>query len=149
MQLGKEKIYNDNFLKKGLDNIVRWDVLKINTKQEFYLEIISTNSNYKQGVRLAIDSGNGYVEINGIQAKEMHLWEDTVPKRIHVKCFSEEGVLSVYNVFDMGKERGGIRSQMDSCGMIIGKKDNKLFYYCNDAGFNSDFDKLVFSIEMF
>ena len=78
----------------------------------------------------------------------MYLWEDTAQKCVLVKCISEEGVLSIYNVFDLGKERGGRRSQMDSCGMLVERKENTIVYKCNDVGFQSDFDKLIFEIEL-
>lgn len=50
--------------------------------------------------------------------------------------------------FDLGKGRGGRRSQMDSCGMLVERKENTIVYKCNDAGFQSDFDKLIFEIEL-
>ena len=48
----------------------------------------------------------------------------------------------------MGKERGGKRSLTDSCGMLIEQQQNKIIYKCNDAGFKTDFDKLIFKIEL-
>ena len=45
-----------------------------------------TNSKYKQGVRIAIDFGEGYIEINGIKSKEFQLCEDTCPHNIIMKC---------------------------------------------------------------
>ena len=86
----------------------------VEREQEIYLEFTNTNSKYKQGVRLAIDVGDGYIEANGIQAKGIQLWEDTCPQRIKLRCVSSEGKLSIYNIFDLGVERGGIRSQVDS-----------------------------------
>jgi hypothetical protein len=50
----------------------------------------------------------------------------------------------VYNIWDKGKGR---QSQLLTSGMILEEKDNKIIYYCNDYGFETDFDKLVFSIE--
>lgn len=146
--LGRERIYNSVFAKMGIENIVRWDILEIKNEQNLIIKFLSTNSKYRQGVRLAIDEGDGYMEINGIRSKEMYLWEDTAPQYIPAKCVSSEGVLSIYNVFDLGEERGGRRSQMDSCGMIVEQKGNIFTYSCNDVGFQSDFDKLIFQIEL-
>lgn len=146
LEIGRKRIYNTIF--ENIDNVVHWEVLNVKSEQEFYLKFISTNSKYRQGIRLAIDAGDGYIEINNIRSKELYLWEDTVPQCVHVKCISEEGVLSIYNVFDLGKERGGRRSQMDSCGMLVERKENTIVYKCNDVGFQSDFDKLIFEIEL-
>ncbi len=145
---GKEKIYNYEFAKIGYESVIRWDVLDIKKEQELYLEFISTNSKYKQGVRLAIDVGDGYIEVNGIQSKGVQLWEDTCPKKVKIRCISSEGKLSVYNIFDVGLERGGVKSQVDSSGMLIEKKEESIYYKCNDAGFNTDFSKLEFKIKL-
>ena len=145
-EIGKKRIYNTNF--ENIENVVQWEVLNIKNEQEFHMKFVSTNSKYRQGIRLAIDAGDGYIEINNIRSKELYLWEDTAQKCVLVKCISEEGVLSIYNVFDLGKERGGRRSQMDSCGMLVERKENTIVYKCNDVGFQSDFDKLIFEIEL-
>lgn len=144
--LGTEKIYNKSFEKRGINSIIRWDILKIKNEQELLLEFISVNSTYRQGVRIAIDVGQGYLEINGVQAKAMQLWQDTSPQKVKIKCSSSEGVISIYNLYDLGKGRGGVRSQTDSCGMIVKHMDGKVVYSCNDVGFNTEFDKLVFQI---
>lgn len=145
---GKEKIFNDEFLKLGFKDVIRWDVVDINENQELDFEFVSTNSKYTQGIRLAIDVGEGFIEVNGVKSKEIQLWEDTCPKKAKIRCVSSEGKLSVYNIFDMGLERGGVKSQVDSSGMVVEREGNKLIYKCNDAGFQTDFDKLVFEIEL-
>ena len=143
-ELGRQILYNYAFP----DNtVIHWDVLKVQYGQVLCLEFISVNSKYRQGVRLAIDAGDGYIEINDKRSKEIYLWEDTCQGQVYIKCFSTEGLISVYNVFDLGKERGGIRAQTDSCGMLIECINGKKVYRCNDAGFATEFDKLVFQIE--
>ncbi|MBQ2901511.1 MAG: hypothetical protein IJE49_06635 [Agathobacter sp.] len=145
-EIGKKRIYNDLF--DYQTKVVHWDVLEIDNEQEIILEFIKVNSKYRQGVRLAIDIGEGYIEINGIQSKGIHLWEDTCPKRVKLKCISSQGKMSVYNIFDMGVERGGVKSQTDSSGMIIQETKEGILYRCNDVGFNSNFDKLEFKIQI-
>lgn len=145
---GRERIYNKEFEKRGYKSVVRWDVLEIEKEQNIYLEFISTNSKYKQGIRLAIDAGDGYIEVNDIQAEGVQLWEDICPKRVKIKCVSSEGKLSIYNIFDVGTERGGVKSQVDSSGMLIEEHDGYKVYKCNDAGFETSFDKLVFRIQL-
>jgi len=146
LEIGRKRIYNTIF--ENMKNVIQWEVLNVENEQEFYLKFVSTNSKYRQGIRLAIDAGDGYIEINNIRSKELYLWEDTAPRYVFVKCVSEEGLLSLYNVFDLGEERGGRRSQMDSCGMLVERNGNTIVYKCNDVGFQSDFDKLIFEIEL-
>lgn len=147
-EFGRERIYNKEFEKKGCKSVIRWEVLEIEKEQDIYFEFIKTNSKYKQGVRFAIDVGEGYIEVNDIQAKGIQLWEDTCPGRIKLRCVSSEGKLSIYNIFDVGVERGGVKSQMDSSGMLVEECDDYKIYKCNDAGFETSFDKLEFRIEL-
>lgn len=147
---GKERIMNDEYSKLGKEDVVRWDVIELekNKEQVLRFDFISTNSKYKQGVRIAIDFGDGYIEINGIKSKEFNLWEDTCPHNNIIKCKNSEGKISIYNIFDLGPSRGGIRSQVDSSGMLVEINDRCRIYKCNDAGFQTDFDKLIFEIEL-
>lgn len=144
-QIGTQRLYNNNFVEYKKD-VILWDVIAIKPEQELLFKIIGTNSKYRQGVRLAIDVGDGFLEINGIQSKGIQLWEDTCPEEAHIKCNSSAGFLSVYNIFDIGSEGSGVRSQVPSCGMILEETGNLYRYYCNDAGFETNFDKLIFEI---
>lgn len=141
--IGKERIYSKEFGDRN--DIVTWDVMKIRQGQDLILKFISTNSKYRQGVRIAIDTGDGYIEVNGYKLKEIYLWEDTAPKNVKMKCFSKEELMSIYNVWDTGR---GSRSFSYKCGMIIEKNSKKIKYKCNDFGDYTNFDKLVFEIEL-
>ena len=144
--VGKQRLYNRHFKEYG--NAVLWEVLKIKHEQEMEVEFVSTNSKYLQGIRFAIDVGEGYIEVDGEKSRQRWLWEDTAPKITTLKCVSEEGLLSVYNAFYEGPGTGGSSSQMDSCAMLVEEKDNTYTYRCNDEGFVTDFDKLVFRITL-
>jgi hypothetical protein len=148
--VGREKIYNNQFKGVEKDTAIQIDVLNIKKEQELILEFISSNSKYPQGVGLALYEGDGYIEINGQRAKAMRIWEDAVSNKIKIFCFSTEGLVSVYNLYDLGSNHkpSEIRSQLDSCGMLVEQKDNKIIYRCNDVGFEPKFDSLVFSIEI-
>ncbi|MEI5908418.1 hypothetical protein WAK64_15315 [Bacillus spongiae] len=84
------------------------------------------------------------IEIEGQMCPSLVLWEDTAPKEVMIKCFTDNGVLSFYNIWDKGTGR---QSQLHTSGMLISESDNRLIYHCNDIGFDTNFDKLVFSIE--
>lgn len=142
MEIGKERIYNHEF--KGRDDIIKWDVLNVEYGQSLKIKFISTNSINRQGIRLSIDYGKGYLEIYDIHNKGMIIWKDTSPKEFICKCFSEKGVISVYNIWDKGI---GMQSLLMTSGMLIKTEGNVSTYYCNDFGFETNFDKLIFSIE--
>ena len=146
--LGKKRTYNRNF--GDIDKeIIKWEVLSVHNRQRIKVRFISSNSENRQGIRIAIDVGKGNLTINGELGTEFVLWEDTCPKECEVECLSDEGYLSVYNVFERN-EQGIMRrnSQMAYSGMILEQKGNIYRYYCNDTGKKTDFDKLVFEIEL-
>lgn len=86
--------------------------------------------------------------MNSTKAKGVQLWEDTCLGRVKIRCVTSEGKLSIYNIFDVGAERGGIKSQVDSCGMIVEECGEYKVYRCNDFGFETDFDRLEFRIQL-
>lgn len=151
-EVGKERFYNDEFISLGYKDAILWEVLDIKEYQELNFRFISTNSKYLQGVRFAIDYGDGELEINGMKGKGFYLWENTCPEVVRIKCKSSKGKLSIYNAFDLGPRdacgAGGIATQVPSQAMLSEKSGNKIIYRCNDAGFKTDFDKLVFEIEL-
>jgi hypothetical protein len=65
-----------------------WDILEVASEQLLRIKIIGTNSKNRQGFRLAIDVGEGSLEVNNITAKEMYFWVDTAPDEFICKCFS-------------------------------------------------------------
>ncbi|MGM9635858.1 MAG: hypothetical protein ACI3YE_06865 [Candidatus Avispirillum sp.] len=144
MNVGTRRVYNKNF--KGRNDVIHWDVLKIKPEQELYLDFISVNSQYKQGVRLAIDAGEGYIEAGEYKGKGIFIWEDTFEGRIKIKCHSPEGLLSVYNAFI--RNDGRRVTLAAPSGMLIETNGNKTIYRCNDVGFETNFDKLIFQIEL-
>lgn len=147
--LGKKRIYNKNFTDVEED-IILWEVLAINNKQHIKVRFISVNSENRQGIRVAIDTGKGMLITNGVTGKAFVLWVDECPKEFEIECTSDEGYLSVYNIFEQKDwtGRNNTYSQMDYSGMILEKKENIYRYKCNNAELIDDFDKLVFEIEL-
>ncbi|MBQ2465327.1 MAG: hypothetical protein II507_10145 [Treponema sp.] len=146
--LGKRRTYNSNFGDVEKE-IIKWEVLSIQKKQLVKVRFISVNSENRQGIRIAIDAGKGTLTINGVSGRAFELWEDECPKEFEIECSSDEGYLSVYNIFERN-EQGLMRkySQMDFSGMILEQSGNIYRYSCNDTGRNTNFDKLVFEIEL-
>lgn len=142
-QIGKNRTISKAFGDR--DDIVRWDVLAVDEGQTVKVTFLSANSVFRQGIRIAVDVGEGHIDLDGEQAKGYQLWQDTAPAVIVLKCFASEGVISVYNIWDMGR---GVESQAHTSGMLIEQEGKRRMYRCNDYGLETDFDKLVFMIEM-
>ena len=122
--LGKKRIYNKNFVEVEKE-ITRWEVLSVSNKQHLKVRFISTNSENRQGIHIAIDVGKGMLIANGVTGKAFDLWVDECPKEFEMECTSDEGYLSVYNIFERN-EQGIMRrnSQMAYSGMILEQKGN-------------------------
>ncbi|GFZ30302.1 hypothetical protein CSC2_08280 [Clostridium zeae] len=138
-KIGKEKIINKAF--EGRNDVIKWDIQKISNGQNIKITFISKNSPKKQGIRLATDNG---IEVNGQLYTSIQLWDDTSPKEVICKCYTKDECLSIYNMWDKGN---GAQSQSHTSGMIVVENDNILTYNCNDIGFDTNFDKLIFTLE--
>ena len=87
--------------------------------------------------------------VNDIESKSINLWMDECPNGVVIECYSDRGLLSLYNIFEKLDAWGkGKYSQTAYSGMILERRDNIYLYKCNDTGIETDFDKLVFEIEM-
>lgn len=145
---GEKRIYNKNFhdLSK---NVILWEVLKIGEYQKIIVRFISRKSLHRQGIRIAIDVGDGFLRVNNIESKSINLWMDECPNGVVIECYSDRGLLSLYNIFEKLDGWGkGKYSQTAYSGMILERRDNIYLYKCNDTGIETDFNKLVFEIEM-
>ena len=153
--IGKKRLYNNNLDEK---EIIRWEVFYINGEQDIILRFISKNSLNRQGVFIGFIGCDGTIDIELEEKKDFYksgdFWEDTMPKEMKIKCKSNEGFLSVYNIFEKitdSPKINGIKqkySQMDFQGMKLEKNGNIYRYYCNHATKDSAFDALVFEIEL-
>lgn len=142
--IGKEILYNDFF--ENRKDVILWDVIKTKKEQEIEFKFISTNSDFRQGVRIAVDYGKGEFEVNDIRLREFYLWNDTAPEIVKIKCLSQEGLISIYNVWET--ERKKTEEQMPFSGMLVERNGNKITYRCNNGLLDTNFDELVFEIEL-
>ncbi|WP_129691686.1 hypothetical protein [Gottfriedia acidiceleris] len=144
MDTGIARIYSKSFSEKGMNNVIKWEVQPIKDQQLIKIKFINKGSFHRQGIWLKTDVG---IEIPALSEEiypSINLWEDTSPKEIICKCHSKNGYLSLYNIWDKGDGR---QSQSYSSGMIVEEKEGNFIYNCNDFGFETNFDDLVFSIE--
>jgi len=141
---GKEKMYSPDFPDR--DDVILWDIRKIEDGTIARVEFLSQNSPNRQGVSLSTDKG---IAVGFGGPDEIHpgvlVWQDKWPEPTTWKCLTDDGLLSIYNIYDKGS---GVRSQMYGSGMIVTEEEGKLIYHCNDVGVEDvKFDSVVFSLE--
>jgi hypothetical protein len=137
-----QRIYNTAFAEHGRSDVVLWDVLPITPEQVIKVMIESVASSWRQGVFLKTDPG---MLINDQYAPSVTLWADTAPPEVVCHCMSDNGALSLYNIWDSGRGRS-LESQAYSSGMLVEELPQGRRYRCNDIGFDTNFDKLVFTV---
>lgn len=139
-QIGKERLYNDAFANRS--DVILWDVLSVEGGEKLKVVFERKNSEWEQGVWIMCDMG---VTVDDQTGKSVYLWfERSSPSGVIVQCHTENRLLSIYNVWDRGR---GVESQSASSGMLVEELDNGRRYYCNDIGFETQFNKLIFRIE--
>lgn len=136
-----KRIFSKGFRERGRNDVIKWESQPISNGQEVKVRFVSKNSPHRQGIWLRTDCG---IEVMDNLYKSISLWEDTAPKESVIKCYTENGFLSFYNIWE---DEDGRDSQSYSSGMLFEQKGSELVYNCNDYDFNTNFDKLVFSIE--
>jgi hypothetical protein len=141
LDIGKERICNAEFAKRGLESVVKWDILPVLNDEIIRVVFEEINSVWRQGMWLRTDRG---LEVNAEVCPSIVLWYDTSPKEVFCRCLTSDGCLSVYNIWDKGDGRN---SQALSSGMLTEELPNGRRYRCNDIGFDTRFDKLVVRIE--
>lgn len=108
------------------------------------LELLSTNSKWKQGIKL---NTKGSITVAGQTiTKGVFLWEDTMPKEVVFSVSSKDGLLQVSNAWNTGD--GVAHSWLNGAAMYVEEMDNgRRVYHCNDGFPDENFDDIVFSIE--
>jgi hypothetical protein len=139
MQIPSTRIYNKSF--KNIKEVVLMDIFPVKNKEIIELTFESKNSDWRQGVWLACDQG---LEINNQRIKSTELWFDSAPTKVSIECFTSNGLLTVYNVWE---DSHGRNSQSHTSGMLVDELPLGRRYRCNDIGFQTNFDKIVFRIE--
>lgn len=119
------------------------DRISVTDGQQIRVFFESANSDWRQGVHLAID---GVFEVNGqIVKKAIVLWNDTAPREVPLKVRSKKGECLVKNVWDVGD--GVMHSWHNGSGMIVEEIASGRRYKCNDGLPDDDFTNIIFRIE--
>lgn len=145
---GKKRIINTCF-DNATTEIIKREVLPVNHEQHIKVRFLKADSENRQGIVAAIYASEGMLSVNGVTGRVFELWADECPPEFEIVCNSDEGFLSIYNIFEENSWSGKRTvSQMDFSGMILEQKGNVYKYSCNNARLNQDFDKLIFELEL-
>lgn len=140
-ELPCERAMNVAFKEKGRTDVVMIDVFPINDGDRLTLTFESVNSAWRHGVWLKTD---GFLMVDGQKCSSVDIWQDTAPSEVLIECKTHNGSLHLYNIWDEGSCR---ESQSWTSGMLIEDLPHGRRYRCNDFGFETDFDKLIFRLE--
>ncbi len=131
---------------KGL-HLIRHDKVKVNGKFRVTVNMISKNSEWRQGIELKIKNGSLTSKRSGLTGKNFILWEELFEngQQSEFTGKSKDNILLVWNSWDHGD--GVIQSWLRGAAMIREKvDDNHYIYKCNDGHPDDNFDDLVFEI---
>lgn len=133
----------------GKKTLLLIDHFPVENEFQIMLKLISTNSDWKQAIQIAINSGSMTVD-GVIKRKRFRFWEDDLRQEpdqtiiIHGK--TKDKYLSFWNTYERvyGDGQKVIESWTMNAAMIKGENG---VYYCNDAQMNDDFHDLIFQIK--
>lgn len=128
------------FAERGKEGVILWEVVRTEPGSRFRLTFESIRSDWRQGVWLRSTGG---ILVEGSVYESIYLWSDTAPSSLTLTARAEDGRLHLYNVWDRGLS---VSSQGHSSGMILELVGGLRRYRCTDIGFDSHFDRLVFSL---
>ncbi|MBQ8688255.1 MAG: hypothetical protein IJ512_06875 [Ruminococcus sp.] len=134
----------------GEKTLLLIDQLPISQNFSILLKLISTHSEWRQAIRIAINTGS--MTVDGIiKRKEFRFWEDDLRKEpnqtiiIHGK--TKDRHLSVWNAYERIYNTGEKVIESWNMGAAMLKGEDGI-YYCNDAHVDDDFNDLIFQIKV-
>ena len=139
--------------------LVMSDEIAFEDGDHILVTIEKTHSEWKQGVGLCLF---GFFEEQGDRFKdriilwdnlhtksvELILWKNTT-KRKHSKRLPKNGILHVYNVWEIKSLTGHpcVHYWHHGAAMIVEEIENGRRYRCNDGHPDDNFDDIVFTIQ--
>jgi hypothetical protein len=138
-RVGTERLKNKAFTNR--DDVILWDIFEVEDGEELRLTFESKESEWMQGVWLMCNNG---ISVNDELQPSVYFWYFDPSVSWDFTCHTSNGYLSIYNAWDRGL---GPNSQSHSSGMLVEDLPNGKRYHCNDIGFDTEFDKVVFRIE--
>ncbi|MCD4824954.1 MAG: hypothetical protein K8S55_10115 [Phycisphaerae bacterium] len=130
--------------------VVLYDVIYVPKRGNLLLRFHGVASEWRQGIRLGDMSPKTDLRLTvaGQTAPGMMLWEDTSPSEVEIAFSAPQGVINVYNIWDIGD--GQSTSQLMGAGMHLEVSDDgkTRTYRCNDGHLDTTFSHLMFSLEV-
>jgi len=104
------------------------------------------NAQWRQGMFIATE---GSLAVTDVTSRALVLWQDSSPLEVEIDVVDSNGTITLYNVWDSGRNLGRFESQMHTSGMLVEPLEGHGWRYrCNDIGFDPDFKKLVVRVEV-
>ena len=131
---------------KGIE-LIGFDKVHVNKNFRVTVNMISKNSEWRQGIELKIENGSLTSKRSGLTGKNFILWEELFEngQQSEFTGKSKDNTLLVWNSWDHGN--GVTQSWLGGAAMIREKvDDNHYIYKCNDGHPDDNFDDLVFEI---
>lgn len=144
MHLPQAKVPNDTIAGPNGEPVIMIDLIDVRPGEELVISLESSSSDWRQGLWIAT---TGALETNNVTASQMTLWTDTAPNPARLRVVETDGWVRLHNVWDSGRGISDHESQSATSGMLIEERSARVWRYrCNDIGWESNFDKLVFSV---
>ena len=121
--------------------LIRIDRIPVKKKFSGYLRIISTNSEWKQGIRIKVD---GLMTINACEGNDFIIWADDVKGDIPFEGTSKKLQLMIWNAWDTGS--GRVDAWLNGAAMILELNGSTRRYKCNDSHPDENFDDIIFEV---
>jgi hypothetical protein len=123
--------------------LIRIDRIPVKKHFAGRFRIVSTNSEWRQGIRMKVD---GKLFLEAQEGKNYIIWADEAgDKWVNIEgTTKKQQELLVYNAWDPG--RGGIDTWLDGAAMILEIDGNVRRYRCNDGHPDENFDDIIFEI---
>jgi hypothetical protein len=129
------------FIKYNEFELIRIDRIPVNKAFSGYLRVISTNSEWRQCIRLKV---NGQMFINGIKGQDFIVWADDAKENVSFYGISKGAPLIIWNAWE--SKIGSIDAWLIGAAMIVEIEGNVRRYRCNDGHPDDNFDDIIFEI---
>jgi len=104
------------------------------------------NAQWRQGMFIATE---GSLALANVSSRALVRWQDSAPPGVDIDVVESNGTITLYNVWDSGRNLGRFESLKATSGMLVEPMEGHGWRYrCNDIGFNPDFKKLVVRVDL-
>lgn len=123
------------------NTIIGIDRIKVEKAFSGQLVLLSTNSEWKQGVKIDV---NGEMVINSVRGKNFVIWQNNMIKPVHFSGITKDQQMLIWNAWDTGD--GTTNYWHNGAAMTKETDGNAIIYRCNDGHPDDNFDDIVFKV---